>query len=171
MEIVLDVMSSKITNLLHALFIVGIIFTITGWFFDRAKSFNFLLSWISPEYVFAQQALADLKKDQKIALTKNHEGFEVLLKKWPDLSEKESVVYIGRSVAYMSFGPEMSSDIEIIAFDKDQNEIKNRWAMSNANATFESIIDKKLFIIGTILFWFGIVISVVSHILSSSNNS
>ena len=164
-------MSKKLKIAVQFLFIVGIVITITGWFFDRAKSFNWLVSVIAPDYVSAKQALSDLEQNEKIGLTSHHEGFKILVEKWPNLNNKDSVRFIGRSVAFITFGSVVSNDIELIARDKDQNEIKERWKMSEASVAIESIIERKLFAIGGILFWFGIIVSIGSHIISSRADS
>jgi hypothetical protein len=164
-------MSKKLKITVHIIFVLGVVITITGWFFDRAKSFNWLVSFIAPDYVSAKQALNDLKQNEKIGLTPYHEGFQFLLDKWPNLSNKDSVCFIGRSVAFISFKPEISNDIELIAYDKDKNEVKERWIISEASVAIEGLIERKLFSIGCVLFWFGIAVSIVSYLVSSRANS
>jgi len=164
-------MKKKIKIALHVLFIVGIVITITGWFFDRAKSFNFLVSIISPDYVSAKRALSDLDQNKNILLTYNHEGFEFLIDKWPNLNNKNTVRYIGRSVAFIEFGSKVSNDIELIAKDKDENKIDETWRMSEATAVVESIIDRKLSLLGGFLFWLGIVVSISSYLITSITES
>ncbi len=164
-------MSKKIKITLQVLFVVGIVITITGWFFDRAKSFNWLVSIVAPDYVSAKRALSDLEQNERIGITSNHEGFKFLVNKWPNLNDKDSVRYIGRSVAFISFKSTISNDLQLIARDKDQNEIKERWKMSEASALVESIIDRKLFAFGGFLFWFGIIVSIGSHVITSITES
>jgi len=67
--------------ILHIIFLIGVISTITGWLFDYAKHFKWFMLKIVPNYVFGQKALDDLEKDSKIALTKQHERFKILLGK------------------------------------------------------------------------------------------
>lgn len=153
--------------LIHISFIIGIIIAIIGWFFNHASSFNWLILMIASNYIFAKRALGDLEKDQKIALTKHHEGFKILLDKWPNLHNKDSVEYIGRSVAFVSFGAQAKNDIQIIAYDTNKNEIKERWSILGARSELEKIAENKLFKIGAIFFWSGISISIASHIISS----
>ena len=157
--------------IINALFLIGIILAIVGWFFDRAKLFNWLMMKIAPDYIFAQKALEDLKKDPKIALTKHHEGFQILLERWPNLSNKDSVEYIGRTAAFVSFGAQVKNDIQLIAYDNENKEIRERWSISNATVVIEEIVERRLFKIGAILFWIGIVVSIASHIISLKTNS
>lgn len=164
-------MSKRLKITVHALFVLGIVITITGWFFDRAKSLNWVMSVIAPNYVSAKQALTDLKQNDKIGLTFQHEAFQILLDKWPKLSNKDSVRFIKRSIAFIAFKPEISNDIELIACDKDMNEIKERWRMSEASIAIESIIEGRLFSIGGTLFCIGIIVSAVSHVISSKFNA
>lgn len=153
--------------LVHSLFIAGIVVTIIGWFFENAKRFKWLMLRIAPEYILGKNALDDLEKDQKTALTKNHEGFNVLLEKWPNLQEKNNVEYIGRSVAFISFGSQVKNDIQLIPYDSNQKEIPNRWSFLEAREKIEEISERKLFRIGTFLFWCGLLLSAISYIVGS----
>lgn len=122
---------------------------------------------IAPEYIFGKKALDDLEKDQKTALTKNHEGFNVLLGKWPNLQNMDEVEYIGRSVAFISFGSQVMNDIQLIPYDSNQKEIPNRWSFIEAREKIDEISDRKLFRMGAFLFWGGILLSIISYILGS----
>ena len=81
------------------------------------------------------------------------------------MSEKSSVRLIGRSAAYIGFGDQVTSDIELIAFDEDHKEIGSRWKISSARSLLVVEKNKKVFWIGTIVFWVGILISFVSGLL------
>jgi hypothetical protein len=151
--------------LVHYLFIVGIIVTIIGWFLENIKRFKWFMLRIAPEYIFGRNALGDLEKNQKIALTKNHEGFSVLLRNWPNLQEKNKVEYIGRSVAFISLGSQVKNDIQLIPYDSKQKEIPNRWSFLEACEKIEEISNRKLFRIGAFLFWCGITLSIISYII------
>ena len=113
-------------KMINIVFIIGIIIMIIGWFFDRAKSFNWLMIRIAHSYVSAQKALEDLKGNPKVALTKHHEGFQILINKWPNLDDTNSAKYIGRTTAFLSFGAQVKNDIELVLYDKKKKEIKNR---------------------------------------------
>lgn len=165
------VMRKRTKNTLHVLFVIGIVITVTGWFFDRAKSFNWLVSIVAPDYISAKRALSDLEQNERIGLTSNREGFKFLVDEWPNLNDEDSVRYIAGSVAFIAFTPSISNDIELIARDKDQIEIKERWNMSEASAVVESIIDGKLFAFGGFLFGFGIIVSIGSHLITSLTDS
>ena len=157
--------------ILHILFTSGIIISIVGWFLDRANKFQWLMLKISPDSVYALMALDDLTKDTKISLTQKHKGFNPLLKKWPDLKNKSRIEYIGRSVAFMSFGPEVKNDIQLITYDKDQKKIENVWSISEARCSFQNMSENKLFKMGTALFGFGLAITVISYIMGINKDS
>jgi hypothetical protein len=157
--------------IIHIFFIIGILISIVGWFLDRANKFKWLMLKIAPDCIFAQRALDSLEADQKIGLTKNHKGFQILLNKWPNLISKQSVEYIGRSLAFIEFGPQVKNDIQLIAYDKEEKEVKERWSMLDARSSIEKILEKKLFKQGVYLFWFGIAVSVISYIISININS
>ena len=150
---------------LFLLFIIGIILAILGWFFDRVSYFPWLMRKISPDYVNSINALDTLAANKKHALTPFHPGFNALLERWPNLSKKLSVVLIGRSVAYMAFGEQVKGDFELIAFDKDNAEIKPRWKESAARSLFVDEEDKKIFWIGTVVFFNGLGIAFVSRLI------
>ncbi|GEM_PF-878242 len=152
--------------IMHIIFTSGILISIVGWFLDRANKFQWLMLKIAPDCIFAQKALDSLEADQKISLTKNDEGFQILLNKWPDLISKQSVEYIGRSVAFVSLGPQVRNDIELIAYDKEQKEVKERWGLLDARSSIEKISEKKLFKLGACLFLLGIALAVFSYIIS-----
>jgi len=161
----------RLKAMIHVLFVFGVVVTVIGWFFDRAKSFDLLMSSAAPDYVSGTKALRDLKKDARINLTSRHEGFQVLLDKWPNLTDRDAVEFIGRSAAFLGFGSQVSSDIELIARDKRRNKVGSRWRMSAAEARIESIAEKSLFATGTMIFWVGLSISVVSHIVNAVTDS
>lgn len=164
-------MSKKRKTIIHIFFILGIVITIIGRVVDSARYPNWLMSAIAPDYVSAKKALTDLEQDERIGLTSHHEGFQRLIDKWPNLSNEDAVQFIGRSVAFIDLKPKMKDDIELIAYDKEKNEIKERWKVSEASAALESIIEKRLFFIGGILFSIGIAIWVVNHFMSSTAES
>jgi len=164
-------MKKKIKITLHVLFVVGIVITITGRYFDNAKSFNWLVSIIAPDCVSAKRALSDLEENRNILLTYNHKGFEFLIDKWPNLNDKNSVRYIGRGPPFIKAGSTISNDIALIAKDKDQNEIKELWIMSEASAVVDSIINRKLSLVGGFLFWLGIIVSIGSYVTTSITES
>ncbi len=96
---------------------------------------------VARDYVATKKSLEILKNNPKVALTKEDEGFTILLNKWPNLKEKSSVEYIGRTVAFVSFGPQVKNDIQLVLYDKNEEEIKNRWNMSEVEEILERIID------------------------------
>ena len=159
-------MTDRPKMIINVLFLIGIVVAIVGWFFDKAKSFDWLMLKIAPDYVFAQRALDDLKRDSKIVLTDRHQGFRVLITRWPNLKNPNAVKYIGRSSAFLAFGAQVRNDIQMIAYDIEKTEIPERWNMSDAAGEIERIVETRLFRIGAILFWSGIVISVASHAIS-----
>ena len=157
--------------MIHIVFIIAIFITIIGWFFDRAKSFDWLMVKIARNYVVAKESLEILKNNSKNALAKEDEGVPILLNNWPNLKDKTLVEYIGRTPAFVSFGSQVKNDIGLVLYDKNQKEIQNRWSVSEAECMLEKTIESKLFKIGACLFWGGIIASIISHIVSIKTNS
>ena len=142
----------KIKWFLFSLFIIGIILAILGWLFDRVSHFPWLMRKISPDYVNGINVLDTLAENEKHAITTFHPGFNVILERWQGLNRKSLVTLIGRSVAYVGFGPQVTSDFELIAYDKDRSEITPRWKNSSARSLFVDEQNKRLFWIGTVVF-------------------
>jgi uncharacterized BrkB/YihY/UPF0761 family membrane protein len=155
---------------LFSLFALGLLIAVFGWFFDRAANFSFLLKRIAPDYVHGINALGILAYNNKRALTSRHRGFIVLLSRWPDHPLISSVAFIGRSVAYMEFGPRVKNDFQLILRDAQQNEINPSWSEANARNSLENELNRKLFTIGTIIFFTGISVSFVSGLLEFLKN-
>lgn len=151
--------------ILFILFIIGMILVILGWFFDRMSHFPGLMRRICPDYMNGITTLNTLARDNKVAITEKHPGFNVILKSWPGMTEKSRVRLIGRSAAYMGFGAQVTSDIQLIAFGEDHKEIGSRWKISSARSLLVVEKNKRVFWIGATVFWVGILISSVSGLL------
>lgn len=153
-------------KILHILFIFGILIIIVGWFFEHAQSFRWFMLKIAPEYVYSKDILDTLEQNEKIVITKEHPGFDYLLSKWPKLSARDQVEYIGRSIAYFEFGPKNKADIELIAYDSKEKEIKERWKYSEARSNIEKLRENMLFHYSGFIFFIGIIFTILSYILN-----
>ncbi len=151
--------------LLLGLFVAGMTLAVIGWFFDRATKFNFLLNIISSDYVYGINALDVLAENDKRGFGLNHPGFTVLLQRWPEYPKERSVVFIRRSIAYMAFGARVKNDFDLILLDANKNEIKPRWSEAEARNLLGDELNRKLFRLGTIVFFVGIAISFTSGLL------
>jgi len=138
-----------------------------GWFFDRAPHFPWLINRLVPNDMKGLKALDELANNPNIAITALYPGFNQLLHLWQDMDNgtKAKVAAIKRSISYIQFGPQVTNDFELIPCDKDLAELIPRWHESSARAVLKSRIDRKLFRVGAIIFWSGIVISAVSGII------
>lgn len=155
----------QLRRLRFSLLIIGLLIAVLGWFGDRAANFSFLLKVIAPDYVDGINALDILAENNKRAIIPKHPGFLVLLSRWPDRPLTGSVAYISRSVAYMEFGPRVKNDFQLILRDAQQNEIKPIWSEASARRLLKNELDKKLFIIGPVIFFIGISVSFISGLL------
>lgn len=153
-------------RILFALFIVGLVLTVTGWFFDQASHFPLVLETIAPDAASVVGALDAISEDAGLGIMPEHPSFDVLLKHWPDFPDNVSVARIGRSVAYTLYGGgQVENDFDLFAYDAARNRVGPSWRQSVARRLFQEEIDRKLFRNGSIIFWGGIIISAITGLL------
>lgn len=153
-------------SLLFSLFIFGIILAVIGWFFEKAFRFAWLMKRFFPDQLNGINALDFLGSNVKHEITPENQGFGVILERWPQPGDKDSVRYIGRGPAYIKFGSRVENDFALVMYDEDKNKIEPIWTESSARHVLHQEIDKKLFWIGKVIFFSGIVISFVSGLLN-----
>ena len=151
--------------LLFGLLVFGLLLTVVGWFFDRIDHFPWLAQIVSSENSAAISALDILSENNRRALTKRHPGFKILLESWPNFDEKDSVKFIGRSVPYMEFGSIVSNDFELLAYNGANENVGKPWSESKARRLFSLRFDRAKFWIGTVVFYFGVLISLIAAII------
>ncbi|MGH7871598.1 MAG: hypothetical protein ACREQO_05200 [Candidatus Binatia bacterium] len=144
------------------IFFGGIALTILGWLFARVIQARWLLMLVTPDYVKGMTVLNELASNEKFVATVKRPGVRVLLNVWPGLADKGHVESIQRSVAYMVFGPNVKDDIDLIARDNDENEVGGKWTYSEARKVLIASRDKRLFWIGTLVFFAGMAITVTT---------
>lgn len=155
---------------LLALFILGTITAIVGWFFDRALEIAWVTRLLAPAYFNGGKALAALEDNPKRGVLPDHPGFVPILDRWPGLKNKQAVAIIGRSAAYMEFGPKVESDIELIPYDANRNELPPRWTVSAAQKTLRQGAERRAFVVGAIVFFAGVTLSTVSGLIEFLTN-
>ena len=154
-------------QILFALCILGLVLTVTGWFFDQASHFPLVLETIAPDATHAVGALDTLSQNDRLKILPKHPGFDVLLKQWPDFPDIESVADIRRSFAYTLFGGgQIENDFDLFAYDVAKNQVGPSWRQSVARGLFQDEIDRKLFRNGSIIFFGGLLIVFISALLS-----
>ncbi|MBM4465165.1 MAG: hypothetical protein FJ014_06400 [Chloroflexi bacterium] len=147
------------------LLILGVALSILGWLFDRLSKLNWLLKLVASEQASALQALELLAQNARYLLLSKHPGFGVLISRWPGLSKRNSITGIGRSVAFIEFGQQVQNDFELIAYSAGKQEIDPRWRYSQAQQVMNAELDKQVFWGGTIVFYLGIVITLISGVV------
>ncbi|TKS61505.1 MAG: hypothetical protein EWM73_02946 [Nitrospira sp.] len=152
-------------RLLFLLFVIGTLGTIVGWFFDRALDIETVTRVIAPDYHHGEAALRALEANPRVALTREHPGFAPILTRWPNLPEPGRVATIGRSVAFMKFGPTVRNEIELIARDSERGELTPRWNLSGARVQLRDEAESTAFLWGTVIFFGGLCVSTISGVI------
>ena len=151
--------------LLFILSLVGLLVTLFGWLFDRALDISWVARLIAPAYFHAKAVLNQLEGNSRLAITADERGCVELLKRWPGLADITSVGMISRSIAFMSFGPTVTPEIELIARRADKSEILPRWRMAAARHDLEHEAKTRVFRVGAIVFSIGLAISLLAAVL------
>ena len=149
--------------LVFALLLFGVGLSVAGWFLDRVAGFGWLLRYVDTDYYHGVGALRLLSGSEKRALLPAHPGFRVLLSRWPG-GKPDSVALIGRSVAFVEFGSTVSNDFELLLYDTARNEISARWRYSEAHESLSKNHRKRVFWLGTPVFFLGIAIALASGV-------
>jgi hypothetical protein len=149
-------------------FICGWLLSIVGWFFDRASRFTWLMRLVTRDSFHGLNSLDLLAENPSFEIIPEHPGFHVILERWPDLADKNSVAIIGRGAAYMKFGAQVTPGFALVALDKDKNKI-GAWEEPFARKILLKEQDKMLFKTGTIIFYIGISIALISGLLGFLN--
>jgi hypothetical protein len=147
------------------LLVVGLILTIVGWFFDRLVHFPVLERLIDKEACGAIDALGLLASDDRCGLLPELPGFRVIIAAWPNLSSSASASIIARSVAFVQFGPTVENHFELIARSAEDVELPPRWRYAPAMECFKGKIERRVFWLGTVVFWIGIALSLVAGLM------
>lgn len=151
--------------LLFSLFIFGLILAVIGWFFEKVFHFTWLMKKFFPDQLDGLNALDFLSSDVKHRISEEYTGFRVILERWPQPGNTDSVQFIGRGPAYIKFGSQVENDFVLIMYDEGKNKIEPSWTESSARIMILKEIDKKLFWIGKIIFFCGIAISIISGLM------
>ncbi len=149
---------------------MGLLIAIVGWFFDNLSRYPWLLEKISPHYYYGTDALNILKVDQKRVIIKEHNGFNVLLNRWPKLDDKSGVEYVARTAAYIEFGSVTKNEIQIMVLDDKGKEKGPRWTISSAENILLEEHRAKTFCFSGIIFFGGILLTFVSGLVEFLRN-
>ncbi len=158
----------EMDTFLFIVFIFGLLLSIIGWFFDRASRFAWLMRLVTRDSFDGLNSLDLLAGNPSIGILSENPGFDVILDRWPELTDKNSVAIIGRGPAYQKFSAQVTAGFALTALDKDKNEI-GVWEEPFAREILLKEQDKMLFKAGTILFYIGVSIAFVSGLLDFLN--
>ena len=117
---------------------------------------------IYPNFVHTRDALDTLSTNNRVAINAKHPGFAPLLDAWPNLKDKSSVAKIGRTYAYIVFGPEVQNEVGLVAFNNRGQELQKDWTVRAAREVFSAKADTRVFRVGAIVFFIGTLVSVVA---------
>ena len=143
----------------------GLVIAVIGWFFDKAATIPWMIKAVSKDTVNGLEILDVFGEQRGAAVVPIHPGFNVLLDRWPDLTDKNSVTKIDRTVAYMKFGAQVSGDFGLIARDKEGDIIEPTWQESEARQIFLHEQNHELSMIKNVVFWSGILITLIATLI------
>jgi len=138
---------------------------VIGWFLDKAFRFKWLMKKYFSDQSNGIDALDFLASNVQHTVTLEHLGFSVIMERWPQAKEKDLVRYIGRGPAFIKFGSQIENDFAIVMYDEDKNKIEPVWTESSARHALVEEIDKRLFWIGKVVFFGGILLSFVAGLI------
>lgn len=150
------------------LFITGTVLEIIGWFFDKAANISWIMKFVCRNTYFGLKALDLLAQNTNGVLLPQHPGFDPIVRHWPQLADKNSVQSIGRGPAFIKFGAQAEPGFALIAY---QGEIKidSVWEEASARKILLSEQDLKLFRYGALLFYLGLIVSIISGLFGLLN--
>jgi hypothetical protein len=143
---------------------------IIGHYFDKATHFPWLVKAVSSDTVNGLNALDLFAQNRSIQILPLHPGFEVLLKRWPNLSDKDLVRKIGSGGPVLDVGARIKPDIVLIAYDLFGNVVEPKWRESLARQILLEEQSRSIFKRGETIFFIGIIIAFVSGLLKFPKN-
>ncbi len=152
--------------ILLILSIVGALLSVVGWVIDHA----FKLQWLRRRFFsradIALRELDVLQANPQLGIRRSEPAFAVLSSVWPNFPSSPTIQAIGRTVAYVEFGPEVKNQIGLTLFDDKLVRVEGHdWTISGAEDALVAPIKKSLRRIGITVFFIGITITVASAIV------
>src|SRR5579859_2571457 len=136
---------------------------VMGWFIDRVLTLAWLRRYLVPRVDVGLKALDNLRLNPKLGIEKNDPAFKVLSDIWPKFPIELPVQAIGRTMAYVQFGSEVTNEIGLTLFGEGLNRIEGHdWTISKANDALINPLKKRFHCFGTILFFLGVAITLVA---------
>jgi hypothetical protein len=149
-----------------ALSLAGALLSVAGWAIERAFRFEWLRRLLCPKADIALRALDALRANPKLGFTHDDPAFVVLASVWPRFPHTLGIHAIGRTVAFVEFGPEVKNQIGLTLFDQKLNRIEGYdWTFAAATDALIAPTEKRFRYVGTTVFIVGITLTVVVAIL------
>ena len=146
--------------------IVGALLSVVGWSIERAFTVEWLRRRLCPRADTALRALEAFRGNPKLGIEHNHPAFAVLSAAWPNFPATPPIRAIGRTIAYVAFGPEVKNDIGLTLLDEKLARVEGHdWTISEANDALVAPIQKRLRYLGMTVFFVGVVITIVAAIV------
>jgi hypothetical protein len=161
----------KKIRLKHIIGIIGVLVTICGWTLSNADRFPFIYNLLAPEYLMASKTFKNMHVKQYI-LNKNDPGFDViseLIKSHLAGKIKPEIKFIktinwGWGLLSKPGGLEDNQYIELeIHFENTKSTTGSIYGLKSEIT--KKYLTNKLFTWSNFLFWFGILVTLVSVFL------
>ena len=152
--------------ILLILSIAGALLSIVGWVIERAFKLEWLRRRFCAKADTALRVLDELRANPKLGLERDDPAFAVLSSAWPRFPSSPPIRAIGRTVAYVEFGPEVKNQIGLTLFDEKLVRVEGYdWTIAGAEDALVAPIEKRFRYIGITIFFIGVAITVVTAIV------
>jgi hypothetical protein len=145
--------------------VVGALLVVVGWFIDRALELDWLRRRLAVKADIGLRALDALRSNPSLGIERTDAAFAVLSSIWPQFPTEPPIRAIGRTVAYLQFGQEVTNEIGLTLFGEDLERIeKHDWTISQASDALIGPLKKRLHNLGTTIFFLGVAITVATAV-------
>lgn len=146
--------------------ILGALLSSCGWIIERAFKIRWLRRHLAAKADTALRELDKLRGNPSLAFTRDDPAFQVLSSVWPGFPQNLPVHAIGRTVAYISMGPEIKNEIGLTLFDEQLKRIEGfDWTIDAADDLIVAPVEKRFRAIGVTVFWIGIAVTLAATVV------
>lgn len=144
------------------LFLLGTALSVVGWLFDKVGEVDALQASLFPEETKALRGIDYLAPDFNRTLNTQSIGFEELVEDWPGV-DSQTIVLVRRDGGTMELGTTGNAYFRMHAVTESDEEIE--WRSDHARTFFNESIDVAVFRYGAVIFFLGILITLLSGLI------
>ncbi len=152
--------------ILLVLSVIGIALSIIGWFVERAFTLPWLLRYLAPNCQIGLAALDTMRANPQCRIERTAPAFDAIVAHWPRFPDSPTVKAIGRTVAFIEFGSQVTNEIGLTLLDEQLKRIEGHdWTFSQATEALTAPTKRRFHFVGTTVFFLGIGLTLVSAII------